>query len=492
VCDVPLVCSTVSSLTPPPRQPRPKRPARARKPSPFAREDHTEPRASLAAAACEPSVAQYRALFELSGALALVLDANGTIRHASAGWRRATAQLDAGLVNHKLWAFLHPHDGGNDAGNAPGEGTAWIAALDEAETRWRTSDGTYRPLVWRTSWDDELRLAYAVAHDAAETRRGPLGGDRPHAPQPRGGPVATEALPFSPRHEIETALAPLFLRAQEKRIVTRLVIAEGVPEMVLGDAVRLKQVLAKLVGNALKFTTLGSIAVRVAMDDREHIHVVVADTGIGISADDAATIFDAYRHDAGEHLGSPDGGSPIGLAACKELIGLMQGAIWLESVRGKGSAFHFTARTPRTWTAPAREVTRKALPEARRLRVLVAEDNDTSARLVTRMLERNNCHVVRAAGGRQAVDEASAHAFDLVFMDVQMPDMDGLEATRLIREHEAASRVHVPIWALTANAMPGDDLVCLTAGMDGHLAKPVDRDVLADLLARIRRLVRRR
>jgi signal transduction histidine kinase/CheY-like chemotaxis protein len=308
------------------------------------------------------------------------------------------------------------------------------------------------------------------------------------------GKFTIDSVPLSPRREFEAALNPLFIRAREKGLATHLAIADAVPEMFLGDSVRLRQVLVNLVFNALKFTDHGSICVDVGMEDGgDRIHVVVTDTGIGVPPEHVATIFDAFRQ-GDESTVRTFGGTGLGLAICKDLTRLMGGAIWLESEPRKGSAFHFTVRAPRAAALALADGRGKQAPDdgtaadGRRLRVLVAEDNHVSARLVVRMLERSHCDVVRVEDGRNAVEAAATRSFDLIFMDVQMPGMDGLEAAGHIREEEAKTHgAHVPIWALTANAMTGDDLLCIRAGMDGHLAKPIDRATLSALLAKVRR-----
>lgn len=219
------------------------------------------------------------------------------------------------------------------------------------------------------------------------------------------------------------------------------------------------------------------------------------DTGIGIPTEQQALIFEAFTQVDGS-TARRFGGTGLGLTICRQLVTAMGGRIWVESVPGQGSTFHFTANFGIAKDAgppPVVEgaqllgmqalvvdekpalVTRHSLREEKRnLRILLAEDNAVNQKLASRLLEKQGHNVVIAANGRQALAQLETEGFDLVLMDVQMPEMDGFEATTTIRKMEETTGTHLPIVAMTAHAMQGDKERCLAAGMDGYLSKPLN------------------
>jgi CheY-like chemotaxis protein/HPt (histidine-containing phosphotransfer) domain-containing protein/anti-sigma regulatory factor (Ser/Thr protein kinase) len=266
-----------------------------------------------------------------------------------------------------------------------------------------------------------------------------------------------------------------------------------VPLEAIGDAGRIQQVLVNLVGNAIKFTEAGGITVEVALAretaDEVELHFSVRDTGIGIAAERQSDIFEPFAQ------GDPSttrrfGGTGLGLAITARLVELMAGRVWIDSEPGQGTTVHFTARLGAIADAPEREPTasghgasdraRNAEPRQpspatapRALRILLAEDNAVNEQLTVALLARRGHGVTVAHNGRQALEALERESFDLVLMDLQMPEMGGLEAVARIREREAGTDMHLPVIALTAHAMPRDRERCLAAGMDGYLAKPV-------------------
>lgn len=320
------------------------------------------------------------------------------------------------------------------------------------------------------------------------------------------GKLAIETLPCDVRQCIAEAIATLELRAREKNLSIALEIASAVPERVLSDTVRLRQILLNLIGNAIKFTERGHIKVCCELatpdTDVEHssaiaLHFTVIDTGIGIAPEKHQSIFDAFSQEDGS-ITRRYGGTGLGLTISRRLIELMGGRIWVESEVGQGSRFHFTVRTgPMVEVQPVAPVPdlkppASAIPEPELhpLRILVAEDNPTNQTLLRMILSREGHDVVLANDGRQALAHYSEGGFDLVLMDMQMPEMDGLEATRAIRALETErSWPAVTVVAITANAMQGDRELCLAAGMDDYLSKPVRP---ADLKSKIRALRSRR
>jgi CheY-like chemotaxis protein len=241
------------------------------------------------------------------------------------------------------------------------------------------------------------------------------------------------------------------------------------------------------VGNAIKFTDRGEVALDVACEAQDEssamLHFVVRDTGIGIPEHKQRVIFAAFAQADGSTT-RKFGGTGLGLTISASLIELMGGRMWVESAEGQGSRFHFTARVGLgkparlSASAGAEKTVRRAgvysNPGFERARsILLAEDNEVNRLLVVRLLERQGYRVVIAENGRQAVAALDREAVDLVLMDVQMPEMDGVEATRAIRLREKETGGHLPIIALTAHAMKGDRECCLEAGMDDYLSKPV-------------------
>jgi signal transduction histidine kinase/CheY-like chemotaxis protein len=449
------------------------------------------------------------------------------------------------------------------------------------------------------------------------------------------GRIELEAEDFALRELMELTLKSLALRADEKGLELLCDIAPDVPEIMRGDFARLRQAIVNLIGNALKFTEKGEVALKVAVDsaigEERTLHFTVSDTGIGIAPEKLQLIFDPFTQ-ADTSTTRKYGGTGLGLTISSRLVTMMGGKIWVESEEGKGSQFHFTVRAIcsgkaaehshtaslevlrgvktlivddnktnrrilegmlKRWEMPSISVTGGAeaiaalrfarasgapfrlilmdmhMPEmdgftladnvrhspeiaaatimmltsaghqgdaercrqlgiaayllkpvrqselrdaiaqvldarhvpgtgsmvtsyalrdehdpAHRLKILVAEDNVVNQRLAARLLEKKGHRVEIVANGREAIDALEKETFDLVLMDVQMPEMDGLEATRIIREREAGTGRHLPVVALTAHALKRDEERCIAAGMDGHLTKPLRPQQLDEVLQR--------
>ena len=295
------------------------------------------------------------------------------------------------------------------------------------------------------------------------------------------GCLEIHPAPFSLCGLLEEILQLVRPLAREKGLQLVSVVSGETPDALVADALRLRQVLTNLLGNAVKFTERGRVELRIdshPAGDRLQLHAVVADTGIGISPEHQRVIFEAFRQ-ADSSTTRQYGGTGLGLTISARLVALMKGTIGVESDIGKGSRFHVSfpcGLAPQdSIAAPSRPVSIPAGPPPKRLRILLAEDNPVNQRLAQRLLEKRGHEVAIVGDGRQAVEAArSAPPFDLILMDVQMPAMDGLEATRVIRQIEDPQRNSVPIVAMTAFAMKGDRDRCLAAGMNAHLAKPID------------------
>jgi CheY-like chemotaxis protein len=264
-------------------------------------------------------------------------------------------------------------------------------------------------------------------------------------------------------------------------------VADAVPDWVSADGIRLRQVLTNLVSNATKFTEAGEVVVRVdyTPDRGGELRFEVEDTGIGIAEDQHHRIFQQFVQ-ADTSLTRRAGGTGLGLAISKQLVELMGGSIGLRSVPGMGSTFCFRLAAPPV-EAPAPAPVESAAEAAALppLHVLLAEDNTTNQYVVCAYLREAGHTVCCVGNGTEAVAAASRDTFDAVLMDMQMPEIDGLTATRTIRALPGRAGT-VPIIALTANAMPSDRDACFAAGMTDYLAKPVDLVALNAALRRAR------
>ncbi len=297
------------------------------------------------------------------------------------------------------------------------------------------------------------------------------------------GRMDIESRPFDVHQVVQDVAGVLLPAAQGKEIRIESRVDERVPQWVLGDAVRLRQILLNLAGNAVKFTREGKVAVEVIWRGEDMLEFVVADTGIGIPAEKLRYIFDAFSQ-ADSSTTRKFGGTGLGLAICRRLAELMRGEIRVESQVGRGSRFRVSLPMGAA-DAPVEAKTdddkandRLIEPVTDQIRVLLAEDNVINQRVATRLLEKLGCDVHSVDDGTGAVEQALGKDYDIIFMDCQMPRMDGYAATRTLR----AQGYEKPIVAMTANAMPGDRERCLEAGMDDYIPKPIPRGVLERVL----------
>lgn len=308
------------------------------------------------------------------------------------------------------------------------------------------------------------------------------------------GKLELETVEFRLRDSLAELARFLSHRARQKGLELRCECGPDVPTAILGDPVRLRQVLVNLADNALKFTDAGRVTLRCdtagCAAGEVTLRFTVSDTGIGIPADKLERIFEPFTQADGS-ITRRYGGTGLGLAISARLVGLMGGRISAESEPGRGSAFHFQIRCP-VVRSPALAASPEGAQEApiaarlRGLRVLVAEDNPVNKKLIVRLLEKQGCLVEAAPDGLAALEAFERQTFELILMDLQMPRMGGFEATRAIRERERISGKHTPIVALTAHAMKGDEQRCLAAGMDDYISKPIH---LGQLLSKLDRLL---
>ncbi|MBY0556187.1 MAG: PAS domain S-box protein [Burkholderiaceae bacterium] len=307
-----------------------------------------------------------------------------------------------------------------------------------------------------------------------------------------GGKTEIEQLPFSLAHLLRDVLKLLDPDARHKQLALQVELAPDLPPVSLGDPTRIRQILLNLVGNAIKFTHAGNVTIRIDLQADHVMHFAVRDTGIGMTQAQLDKVFDSFTQ-ADVSTTRRFGGTGLGTTICRNLVELMHGKIWAESRYGQGSTFHFTLPLPAI-SNPASAVLLESHQDElssrtpRAFRILLAEDVATNARLVSLRLTQLGHDVVWKENGRLTVDACLREDFDVILMDVMMPDMDGLEATRAIRQMRPSTAPHLPIIALTASVLPEDHRRCLDAGMDSVLGKPID---LGEICSHMEQLVPR-
>jgi len=300
------------------------------------------------------------------------------------------------------------------------------------------------------------------------------------------GAVEFDLAPFDPKAMVQSTVALLAGQATAKGLQIH-VDASGPDARLMGDAPRLRQVLTNLISNAVKFTAKGAIKVHVSQGGEgteRRLRIAVTDTGIGVAPDQIHAIFTRFAQ-ADASVSRKFGGTGLGLAISKRIVEAMGGEIGAESVLGEGSTFWFEAplnlafedESPKDAHAPSASVDGA-------LRLLVVDDNAVNLELICTLLDPFDIAIQTASNGVEAVDAAAQFPFDVILMDVQMPTMDGLTATRRIRAAASADRPRVPIVAMTANVLPEQVARCLDAGMDDHIGKPISPTTLLETLAR--------
>lgn len=308
------------------------------------------------------------------------------------------------------------------------------------------------------------------------------------------GRMELEHKPFALQEVIGTVVTSLLAQARLKGLQLGVEPMSGLPETVVGDPLRFRQILLNLVGNAIKFTEQGTITIRVTVAELSAecatLCFCVQDTGIGISAEAMQRIFAPFTQ-ADSSNTRKYGGSGLGLTICRHLTNLMEGRLWAESEPGQGTSFYLElpfgldstpSIEPVSLLTPTEQAA--ALWEGPPLTIMLAEDQLVNIVFVQRVLGKMGHQLTVVENGLQAVERWRAEPFDLILMDVQMPVMDGREATHLIREEEQQGR-HIPIIALTAHAMEGDRELLLATGFDSYIAKPVDIRMLSEEMRRL-------
>ncbi|MFI5295895.1 MAG: response regulator [Thermodesulfovibrionales bacterium] len=347
------------------------------------------------------------------------------------------------------------------------------------DTKLTTEQGEYLKIVQRNS-----EALLSIVNDILDISK------------MEAGQISLDIVPFRLRDVIEEVKEVLFYPAQDKGIGLECSVDPGIPAVILGDPSRLRQVLMNLAENAVKFTEKGEISVEVVKEDtapdavcREGmvgLHFMVTDTGAGMSSEDQEKIFEKFDQADGSTT-RRYGGTGLGLSITKSLVELMGGDIWVESKVGQGSTFHVAltlSYQQGSGDLPAQRTTDKNIDRGMpHLKILLVEDNIDNQNLARKILENAGFAVDIAKNGKEAVEAVRKYSYKVILMDVQMPEMDGFEATRLIRELEAErGGARTPIVALTAHALKGYREKCLKEGMDDYLTKPLNKKALLETL----------
>jgi signal transduction histidine kinase/ActR/RegA family two-component response regulator len=314
------------------------------------------------------------------------------------------------------------------------------------------------------------------------------------------GKMTLEMVEFDLHEAVSETMKMFSFPARQKLLELLWTAGADLPARIIGDPIRLRQVLTNLLGNAIKFTETGEVKLHIEVaaqaGNTTVLHFVVSDTGIGIPPDRREHVFEAFVQVDGSST-RRFGGTGLGLTISAQLLRLMGGSIRVEDRAGAGTSFHFTLPVvvcaglnrlsvlvgDNNDNAASRNP--HPMSTGRQMRILVAEDNPVNQRVITGILEKRGHSVVLACDGREAIDLYLKQAFDVIFMDVQMPGMNGFDACSAIRSAEQATGSHTSIIAMTAHAMKGDREQCLTAGMDDYLSKPVRLRELDAVLKRL-------
>lgn len=303
-----------------------------------------------------------------------------------------------------------------------------------------------------------------------------------------GGKLVFQEADFYLRETLAGIHERLQPEAAGKSLTLQWHIGEDVPDALRGDPVRLAQVVENLVANGIKFTDEGKVCFRVVMDESEgdgvQLHFTVSDTGSGVAVALRETLFEAYNSAENRRHRQP-GTTGLGLAICSRLVRMMGGTIWFEenSEAERGSIFQFTARFGDA-VGESAENPAGGMSASVGRRILLAEDDPVNQMLTTRILNWQGWDVTCVDDGRKVLAALAEQSYDLILMDVQMPNMNGIEATAAIRAAEQEHGGHCKIIALTANAMPGDREECMDAGMDGYIKKPFKAEELVAVVER--------
>ncbi|MBV9562725.1 MAG: response regulator [Bradyrhizobium sp.] len=342
-------------------------------------------------------------------------------------------------------------------------------------------------LLCETQLNSEQRSLAGVAQESAHNLLATLNNILDFS-KLEAGQLKPEFIDFNPRHSVKAVEMLLGAKARAQGLGFEVAVEDDVPQWLKGDPSRIGQILLNLVGNAIKFTQQGSVKIAVAHralnDVLIELRVEVIDTGVGIPAEIQSSLFSPFVQ-SDTSVSREYGGTGLGLAICRQLCRTMGGDAGVESAPGAGSRFWFTVRCrmgrpPEAKSPPLQPADDRGADD---LRVLVAEDNRILRELILKLLSRRGYKADVVENGAQAVEAVRIGAYDLVLMDMQMPELDGVSATIAIRQLAGEAR-HVPVVALTANALVGQREACLAAGMNDFVTKPIQPELLYGVIRR--------
>ena len=343
-------------------------------------------------------------------------------------------------------------------------------------------------LLEDTDLNTEQKEFVEIAHTSADALLAIL-NDILDLSKIEAGKLRFEKIAFNLKQIINDIFILYSLKAEQRGVSLIQQVDETMPETLVGDPTRLRQVIVNLVSNALKFTKQGEVKISVDVINKKHssvdIKITVSDTGIGIPQEAQKTLFNAFTQADGSTT-RKYGGTGLGLAIVSQLVGLMDGDLGVDSIEGKGSSFWFTANficSEQALNSSAESVSANNMLQLD-AKILLVEDNPINQMVAQKMLEKVGLKPILANNGIEAIKLLNEQVFDLVLMDCQMPEMDGFDATRKIRKLDikALNQQPLPVIAMTANVMSGDRERCLDVGMDDYIGKPVQRDKLEAIL----------
>jgi len=352
-------------------------------------------------------------------------------------------------------------------------------------------------LTLDTDLTEEQQDNLKVAKDAADNLLS-LINDILDLSRAQAGKVVIEEIEINVQDIVKNVCKGLMILARNKGVDVVWSIDPAIPRLLIGDPVRLRQVIVNLVNNAIKFTHKGKVQVNVNMKSLTEkdceVNFEVIDSGIGIPPKNLPHIFDVFT-DAHNATARRYGGTGLGLAICKKIVEMMRGSIEVDSTEGTGSTFRFTILfgfKPDMFGNAGGDQKAKVdagaslvPPELHHLRILLAEDNTVNQRIAVRILEKLGWKVTVVNNGQEVLNILNGQTFDVILMDDNMPLISGIECTQVIRREEKQTGQHVPVIAMTANAMAGDRERYLASGMDGYVSKPIDRNLLYEEIANL-------
>jgi signal transduction histidine kinase/CheY-like chemotaxis protein len=416
-------------------------------------------------------------------------DEIGLLGRGIAGAAEILSQKTAAFEN-ALHGFAQAKDAAVSANQAK---TAFLAKIShDIRTPLNAVLGA-SDLLAQTTLDEEQR-EYVTMFQRNSERLVALINDFLDFSRIEAGAVRVERVPLRLRQIADDAIRTFHESAARKGVALSVEIAAGIPDWIMGDPLRIQQVLTNLLSNALKFTQQGRVTVRLACagaDSNPQVGFEIADTGPGIAPEDQSKIFSPFTQLPNQKATSIKG-SGLGLAICRELVQLMGGEIGVRSIEGAGSTFWFTVPLERAQPTTARDASPRApLQKPRSLRILIAEDSQDNRTLLRAYLRNRPITFEFAENGMEAVEAVQRSEYDLILMDIDMPELDGRAATRRILDWEvSAGRLPTPIVALSAHAIREEVRLCLDSGCVAHVAKPVDQATLLQTIERYARAPR--